>query len=96
MSDTGLTVLGMNEPLIRRDVTVTMAWDGGHLPDPAEFAAGARQAAAGRGASVMSVHTAERIVSMVTVVRAGRSAAVAVALAVVSEALRCQASSSSR
>ena len=44
----------------------------------------------------MSAHTAEQIISVVTVQTADRSAAVAVALAVVSEALRRPAASSSR
>jgi hypothetical protein len=39
-------------------------------------------------ATVVSAHTAEQIISAVTVQTADRSAAVAVALAVVSEALR--------
>jgi hypothetical protein len=62
--------------------------DGGHLPDPAEFAVAAEQAASSKAASVMSAHTAEQIISVVTVQAADRSAAVAVALAVVSEALK--------
>ena len=44
----------------------------------------------------MSAHTAEQIISVVTVQTADRSAAVAVALAVVSEALRRPAASPSR
>jgi hypothetical protein len=40
MSDTALIVSGMNEPPNRYDVTVTVARDGGHLADPAEFAVG--------------------------------------------------------
>lgn len=71
---------------------MTVALDGGHLSDPTKFAAGARQAASGRGASITSVHTTEEIISMVTVVTAGRSEAVAV----VSEALRRPTSSPSR
>jgi hypothetical protein len=67
----------------RYDVTVT--GNGGDLPDPAEFAAAAGQAASARNASVMSAHTAEEIISIVTVQAADRPAAVAVALAVVSE-----------
>lgn len=67
---------------------MTVARDGGHLPDPAEFAVAAEQAASSKAASVMSVHTAEQIISVVTVQAADRSAAVAVALAVVSEALK--------
>ncbi len=44
MSNTGLVVSGMNEPPNRYDVTVTAARDGGHLPDPAEFAVDAERA----------------------------------------------------
>ena len=89
-------VSGMNEPPNRYDVTVTVAREGGHLPDPAEFAVAAEQAASSRNASVMSAHTAEQIISVVTVQTADRPAAVAVALAVVSEALRRPAVSPSR
>lgn len=96
MSDKRLMVSDMNESLIRYDVTVTVARDGGHLPDPAAFAIGAQQAAASRGASAISAHTAEQIVSIVTVEAPSRPLAVAVALAVVSEALRCPAPSASR
>ena len=88
MSDTGLIVPGMTEPPRRYDVTVTVARDGGYLPDPAEFAAAADQAASSRAARVVSAHTAGQIISVVTVETADRSAAVAVALAVVPEALR--------
>ena len=49
-----------------------------------------------KNASVMSAHTAEQIISLVTVEAADRSAAVVVALAVVSEALRRPAASRSR
>ena len=75
---------------------MTVARDGGHLPDRAEFAATAKKAASSRNASVMSSHTAEQIISIVTVQTADRPAAVAVALAVLSEALRRPAASSSR
>jgi hypothetical protein len=44
----------------------------------------------------MSAHTAEQIISVVTVQTADRSAAVAVALAVVSEALKCPSALPSR
>lgn len=77
----------MNESPNRYDVTVTVTRDGGYLPDPAEFAVGA-EAASGRASSVMSAHMAEQIISVVTVEAAERSSAVAVALAVVSEALK--------
>ena len=86
----------MVNPGGRYDVTVTVARDGGHFPDPAEFAGAAEQAASSRNASVMSAHTAEQIISVVTVQTADRPAAVAVALAVVSEALRRPAASPSR
>ncbi len=89
-------VPGMNEPPIRYNVTVTVTRDSGYLPDPAEFAVAAEQAASNRAASVVSAHTAEQIISVVTVQTTDRSAAVAVALAVVSEALRRQAASPSR
>ena len=96
MSATGLMVSGMNEPPNRYDVTVTAARDGGHLPDPADFAMAAERAASSWNASVMSAHTAGQIISVVTVQTADRPAAVAVALAVVSEALRRPAASPSR
>jgi hypothetical protein len=77
----------MNE-LRRFDVTVTVARDGGSLPSPAEFALAAELAASRRAASVVSAHTAAEIISVVTVRTPDRPAAVTVALAVVSEALR--------
>jgi hypothetical protein len=89
-------VPGMNEPPGRYDVTVTVTRDAGYLPDPAEFAVAAGQAASSRAASVVSAHTAGQIISVVTVRTSDRSAAVAVALAVVSEALRRPAVSPSR
>ena len=96
MSDTGLMVSGMTEPPIRYDVTVTVATDGGCGPDPSEFALAARQAASSRNASVMSAHTWEKIISVVTVEAPEWSSAASVALAVVAEALRRPASASSR
>jgi hypothetical protein len=98
MSDTGLTVPGMYEPPIRYNVTVTVARDGGYLPDPAEFAVAAEQAASSRAASVVSAHTPGQIISVVTVATADRSSAVAMAMAtaVVSEALRRPVVSPSR
>jgi hypothetical protein len=70
------------------DVTVTVDKGSDHLPNPAEFAVAAEQAASTRSASIASAHTAEKIISLVTVQAVDRSAAVAIALAVVSEALR--------
>jgi hypothetical protein len=54
MSDAGLTVPGMTELPRRYDVTVTVDRDSGHLPNPAEFAAAAEQAASARSASAPS------------------------------------------
>jgi hypothetical protein len=45
MSQTGRAVPGMNEPLGRYTVTVTVGCDGGSLPDPGVFAVAAGQAA---------------------------------------------------
>jgi hypothetical protein len=89
-------VPGMNEPPSRYDVTVTVARDGGYLPDPPEFAVAAERAASSRAASIVTAHTAEQIISIVTIQTADRPAAVAVALTVVSEALRRPAASPSR
>jgi hypothetical protein len=89
-------VSGMAEPPIRYDVIVTVATDAGCGPDPSEFAVAAGQAASSRNASVMSAYTWEKIISIVTVQAPDRSSAVAVALAVVSEALRRPAVPSSR
>jgi len=84
----------MNEPLSRYDVTVTAGCEGGSLPDPAAFAAAADQAAWSRSASIISAHLADKIISVVTVTAPDQYAAVAVARAVVSDALRRQALSS--
>jgi hypothetical protein len=72
----------------RYDVIITVDRGSGHLPNPAEFAVAAGQAASARAASVVSTHTASQIVSIVTVLATDQPAAMAVALAVVSDALR--------
>jgi hypothetical protein len=89
-------VSGMTDPPIRYDVTVTVATDGGDGPDPGGFTAAAGQAASSRNASVISAHTWDKIISIVTVQAPDWSSAVAVALAVVSEALRRPAAPSRR
>ena len=94
MSDTGLTVPGMTELPHRYDVTITVDRDCGDHPDLAEFAVAAEQAASARAASIVSAHTASQIVSKVTVLTADQPAAVAVALAVVSDALKRPAAAS--
>ena len=87
----------MTLPLPRRyDVTITVNRDGGDHPNPAEFAVAAERAASVRAASIVSAHTASQIVRIVTVLAAEQPAAVAVALAVVSEALNRPVASSIR
>jgi hypothetical protein len=80
----------------RYDVIIKVASDGGQLPDEVAFAAAADQAASRRSASIVSVHTDDTIISVVTVHAPGWYAARAVARAVVSDALESRASSSSR
>ena len=96
MSDTGLTVPCMTKLPRRYDVTITVGRDGGDHPNPAEFAVAAGQAASARAASIVGAHTASQIVSVVTVLAADQLAAVAVALAVVSGALKRPVASSQR
>ena len=68
-----------------------VARESGQFPDPVTFAAAASQAAWRRSASIVSAHTADTIISVVTVDAPGRYAAVAVARAIVSDALKQQA-----
>ena len=86
----------MIEPPRRYDVTVTVDRDGRQPPNPAEFAVAAERAASARAASIVSGHTSSQIISIVTVLAADQPAAVAVALAVVSDALNRPAASSIR
>jgi hypothetical protein len=76
----------MTGPPRRYDITIAADRDDGHLPNPAGFAVTARQAASARGAVIVSAHTAGQIICVVTIRAWDRSAAVAAALAVVSEA----------
>ena len=87
MSHTTFTVPYMNEPPRRHDITIRVAKEAGRHTDPAAFAAAASQAAAGRQASILSAHTAEEIICVVSVAAATGPQAVAVALAVVADAL---------
>jgi hypothetical protein len=96
VSEIGLIVPDMNEPLSRYNVTVTVRRDGCSRPGPAALTMVAEQAAWGRSASIISAHLADKIISVVTVTAPDRYAAVAVARAVVSDALMRQALSSSR
>ena len=54
MSDTGLTVPGMTEPRRRYGVTITVDRDGGHYPNPAEFAVTGQESALARSACIVS------------------------------------------
>jgi len=81
----------MYEPPSRYTVTVTVSGDDGHLPDLTSFAVAADEAAWRRSASIVSAHTSDRIISIVTVHAPDRYAAEAVARAVVSDALKRQA-----
>ena len=83
----------VHEPPGRYDVIIRVARDGGQLPDPVVFAVAADQAASRRSASIISVHTADTIISVVTVTAPSHFAALAVARAVVSDALKPQAPS---
>ena len=96
MSDIGLIVPCMTESPSCYDITVTVDRDSDHLPNPAEFAVAAEQAASARAATVMSAHTAQKVISIVTVQAVDRPAAVGIALAVVSEALKRRAALPSR
>jgi hypothetical protein len=88
MSHVALTVPDMNEPPRRHDITIRVATGPGRHPDPAAFAVTARRAAAARDASILSAHTAEEIICVVSVPAATGPEAAATALAVVADALR--------
>ena len=77
----------INESPRRHDITIRVAKQAGRHTDPATFAAAASQAAAGRDARIISAHTAEEIICVVSVAAATGPHAVAVALAVVADAL---------
>jgi hypothetical protein len=83
----------VHEPPGRYDVIIRVARDGGQLPDPVTFALAADQAASRRSASIISMHMADTIINVVTVAAPGRYAALAVARAVASDALKLQAPS---
>jgi hypothetical protein len=74
----GLHLVSANRGGRRYDVTVRVARDDGHPPDPATFAAAASQAASSRNASVVSARTAEEIICVVSVAAPDRPSAVAV------------------
>jgi hypothetical protein len=82
-------VPGMDEQPSRYNVTVTVSADqDGQLPDLVAFAVAADEAAWRKSASIVSAHTDDRIISIITVHAPDRCAAVTVARAVVSDALR--------
>jgi hypothetical protein len=90
MSCTTLIVPGMDKPPSRYEVTVRVAKDEDQPPDPATFAVAVNKAASIRYASVVSAHTAEKVICVVCVAAPDRPTAVAVALAVVAGALRAR------
>lgn len=87
MSYTTLTVPGMNEPPKHHGITIRIATGAGHQPNPAVFAVTANRAAAAKNASIVSAHTAEEIICVVTALGVTGPEAAAVALAVVADAL---------
>ena len=88
MSDTGLTVPGMTEPPRRYDVTITVDQDGGHHPQPRRVRRGGPTGGIGQSGQHRQRPQAGQIVSTVTVLGLDQPAAVAIALAVVSETLK--------
>jgi hypothetical protein len=90
MSRATLKVPDMDKPPSRSEVTVRVAKDDARSPDPATFAVAASKAASSRNASVASAHTAEEIICVVCVAAPDRPSAIAVALAVVADALKAE------
>ena len=84
-------VRSMDETFLPRTVTLSVPCADGQQLDPDVFAAAASQAAWRRSASVVCTRTASRIIAVVSVDAPGRYAAVAVARAVISDALRASA-----
>jgi hypothetical protein len=80
----------MTKPPSRYDVTIRVAKQDGHQPDPAAFAVIASQAASSRSARVVSMHTAQEIICLVSVAALDRPSAVAIALAVVAGAFKAE------
>jgi hypothetical protein len=80
----------MRELPSRYNVTVTISGNDGRLPDLISFAQAADEAAWRRSASIVSAHTNDRIISIVTVHAPDPYAAETVARAVVSDALKRQ------
>jgi hypothetical protein len=78
----------MNDP--RFNVTVSITQEDGSLPDPDRFTAAARQAASDRpiDGDLMFAWTVRKAITSMAVAVPDESSAVAVALAVASEALR--------
>jgi hypothetical protein len=91
MSYAALIVPGMNDPR-RFDVIVTITREDGNLPDPAKFAVEVQHAASSRAVDgdLMFAYTPQKevITSMAVAGSPDACSAVAVALAVVPEALR--------
>ena len=80
----------MDKPPNRYDVTVRVAKDDDQPADPAAFAVAVNKAASSWNASVVSAHMAQEVICVISVAAPDRPAAVAVALAVVADALRAE------
>ena len=72
MSLTSLAVRDMTKAPSRYDVTIRVAKQDGHQPDPAAFAVMANQAASSRNASLVSAHTAQEVICLLSVAAPGR------------------------
>jgi hypothetical protein len=79
------------EPPSRYTVTVTVGRGGSQLPAPVTLQLAVGQAASRTSASIVSAHTAGKIISIDTVCAPDRYAAIIVGPAVVSGALKDQA-----
>ena len=89
MSHITPTVPDMDNPPSRYDVNFRVDRDDGHpFPDPAAFAVAASRAASSLNACIVSAHTAEEIICVVSVAAPDRPLAIAVVLAVVADALK--------
>ena len=86
----------MTKPRRRYDVTITVDQTAAAFPHRPEFALAAQQAASAGAASIVAAHTAGQIISAVTGPAGDQPAAVAIALAVVSDALNRPVASSIR
>jgi hypothetical protein len=78
----------MKETPRRHDITIRVPTESGSHSDPAAFAVTASRAAAAKDASILSAHTVEEIICVVSVLAATGLEAAAVALAIVADSLK--------